>query len=300
MVRRLRFRRASGERLDFWALAPRGEILATEVLGREIRSERDDLSEPLREHWAATTDLFVGLAAPLLSAGTNVQALALQWISGSANPLPWTEYDQAAGKSRARLIVPDATLVLPERRLRVFVECEMGGHSVVSASDEKSGSTIRKIERYEQFLTSCCDVSARRTHYEACFADGWPAEVLFLVRSESRRDTINGALRQWRSGRQARGATVRVQTLAEAIGALQIHQPSAEPRPVGAGTKVQTAAPLAVAETALLRRFYQAALLQLRASGQELSEEFRNTARQARHVLQRFENSNASRTGDHP
>src|SRR5436190_1587154 len=73
-VRRLRFRRTMGERVDLWALTREGEALAAEVLGREVRVERRDVAEPFREHWAALTDLFVGLAAPLLARGARARA----------------------------------------------------------------------------------------------------------------------------------------------------------------------------------------------------------------------------------
>src|SRR5689334_11273362 len=66
-LRRLRFRRTMGERVDLWALTRQGEALAAEVLGREPHVERQDVSEPFREHWAVLTNLFVGLAAPLLA-----------------------------------------------------------------------------------------------------------------------------------------------------------------------------------------------------------------------------------------
>lgn len=298
LLRRLRHRKASGERVDMWALDRRGEALACEVLGREVRTEREDVTEPLREHWAATTDLLVGIAAPLLANGHRVQALPLRWESGHSNPLPWSEYDMEKGKSRARLIVPDATLVMPERKLRVFVECEMGTHSVVATSDEKAGATVRKMQRYEEFLGGYADPVGRRTHYAAAFPDGWRAEVLYLVRTTSRRNTVNAALKRWRAERSSTAAVARVLTLDEAIAtyaAPTCEREVRNPRPAGKGTTQKPS--IASEELALLRQFYQSALIQLGESGRAIPEEFRRTALRARSVLQRI--GGALETGGH-
>jgi len=81
-----------------WALTRPGEALAAEVLGREARVERRDVSEPFREHWAVLTNLFVGLVAPLLARGVRARALPLVWDPSESTDLPWREYDAEAGR----------------------------------------------------------------------------------------------------------------------------------------------------------------------------------------------------------
>jgi len=297
-VRRLRFRRTTGERVDLWALTRQGEALAAEVLGREPRVERGDVSEPFREHWAVLTDLFVGLAAPLLARGTRASALPLQWDPGEGAELPWREYDAAAGKVRARAMVPDAVLALPGARRRYLVECEMGTHSIVATSDEKAGATVRKLERYDDFFGGYDDSARRVTFYAKAFPDGWPAEVLFLVRKVTRRDNVNAALARWREERGRCAVTARAVTLEDALREIcpLLGAPAPEPRLPQEAEAVR----LDQADVEALRRFYQQALVALGAAGRPLPDELRTAALRARAVLSR-EGATAAGAGEaHP
>lgn len=285
-LRRLRFRRMTGERMDFWALTRQGEALAAEVLGREPRVERGDVSEPFREHWAVLTDLFVGLAVPLLARGVRACALPLQWDPGEAAELPWRQYDAEAGKVRARAMVPDAVLALPGARRRYLVECEMGTHSIVATSDEKAGATVRKLERYDEFFGGYDDSANRVTFYEKAFPDGWPAEVLFLVRKTTRRDNVNAALARWRAERGRCTVTARAVTLDDALKEIcpLLGAPPPEPR---TRPEAEDSARLDQDDVEAFRRFYQQALLELRAAGRPLPDELRASALRARAVLSR-------------
>jgi hypothetical protein len=283
-LRRLWYRRASGERVEMWALSRHGEALAADLAGRPPRRYAGDVGEPLREHWAALTELFVQLVAPLLARGISPLALPLRWDAQDGTELPWREYDAAAGKVRERLMVPDAVLELPALRQRYLVECEMGSHSIVAASDEKAGATIRKAERYEEFFAGYADASAKVTFYERAFADRWAADVLFLVRTGSRRNSVNSALQQWRADRGNAVVRARALTVEEAAreiglllgtGAVGVgREPPSAPNPV-----------LRAEDIEILRRFYQDALLELRAAGRPVSEHLRATARNARAIL---------------
>jgi hypothetical protein len=275
-----------GERVDLWALSREGEALAAEVLGREVRVERRDVAEPFREHWAALTDLFVGLAAPLLARGVRASGLPLQWDACEGTDLPWRQYDAEAGKARERLMVPDAVLALPGARRRFLVECEMGTHSIVSASNEKAGATVRKLERYDEFFGGFEDSARRVTFYEKAFPDGWPAEVLFLVRTAGRRERVNAALATWRAGRGRCAASARAVTLDDALrevgSALGVPAP---PPPHQREEEGQIS--LAQDDVEALRRFYQEALLELGAAGRPLPGTLHATALKARAVLSR-------------
>jgi hypothetical protein len=212
-LRRVRFRKASGERVDLWALEPRGHALAFDFLGSARKFSKSDVGEHFLEHWATLTQLFVELAAPFLERGTKAAELPFRWEPNDTNGLPWQQYDMEAGKMRARRIIPDAVLELPQAKKRFFIECEMGTHSIVATSDEKAGATLAKTERYDEFLASR---GSEPSFYRQAFADGWPSEVLYLVRKDSRAHSINRALETWRKGR---GTCVRARagTLPEAV-----------------------------------------------------------------------------------
>ena len=295
-VRRLVFRRTTGERVDLWALTRRGEALAAEVLGREFRVERRDVSEPFREHWAVLTDLLVGLAAPLLARGVRARALPFQWDPSEATDLPWREYDAEAGKVRERLMVPDAVLALPGARRRYLVECEMGTHSIVAASDEKAGATLHKVERYDEFFAGFEDSASRVTFYEKAFPDGWPAEVLFLVRTDGRRERVNAALAHWRAGRGKCAVSARAVTMDDALRELGVAVGAAPPAALSS-PPAEGVARLAPDDFDALRRFYQEALRALGSAGQPLPEALRATALRARAVLSREGQPPASATG---
>jgi hypothetical protein len=284
-LRRLWYRRATGERVEMWALSRYGEALAAELAGRPPRKYAGDVGEPLREHWAALTDLFVQLVVPLLARGISPHALPLRWDAQDGTELPWREYDATAGKVRERLMVPDAVLELPAARRRYLVECEMGSHSIVAASDEKAGATIRKAERYDEFFAGFADESARLTFYERAFGDRWPAEVVFLVRTGSRRTSVNAALERWRAERGnpiVRAHALTLEEAAREIGLVLGTAPTCSHEPPSV-----SAPPLRSAEVDVLRRFYQQVLLELRASGRQLPEHVRAIAREARAILDR-------------
>ena len=284
-LRRLRFRRTTGERVDLWALTRQGEALAAEVLGWEPRVERQDVSEPFREHWAVLTDLFVGLAAPLLARGVRASALPLQWDPCEGTELPWRQYDAAAGKVRARAMVPDAVLALPGARRRYLVECEMGTHSIIASSDEKAGATVRKLERYDEFFGGYDDSARQVTFYAKAFPDNWPAEVLFLVRKATRRDNVNAALARWRAERGRCAVTARAVTLDDAL--REICPLLGAPAPAPRLPREAEAVHMGQDDVDALRCFYQEALVALGAAGRPLPDELRATALRARAILAR-------------
>lgn len=283
LVRRLMFRSTTGERVSQWALTRQGEALAAAVLGRDPRLERRDVSEPFREHWAVLTDLFVGIAAPLLARGLKPRDLPLKWDPCETTDLPWREYDTTAGKVRSRLMVPDAVLDLLAARRRFLIECEMGSHSIVAASDEKAGATLRKAERYDEFFSGLDDASSGLTFYAKAFPDRWPAEVVFLVRTDSRRDRVNAALDRWRAERLRVTVLARALTLADAVAEFRAATGAAAPSAAPPGLPDQ--------DLDVLRRFYQEALLELKAAGRTLPAAFRATALRARTVLSRADSA---------
>jgi hypothetical protein len=270
--------------VDLWALEPRGHALAFDFLGSARKFSKSDVGEHFLEHWATLTQLFVELAAPFLERGTKAAELPFRWEPNDTNGLPWQQYDMEAGKMRARRIIPDAVLELPQAKKRFFIECEMGTHSIVATSDEKAGATLAKTERYDEFLASR---GSEPSFYRQAFADGWPSEVLYLVRKDSRAHSINRALETWRKGR---GTCVRARavTLPEAVAQLSpmVAAPCAVPLaspPTTSPTELQDA------DIETLKRFYQESVKRLdeayRALNAPVSGDFRELAKSTRALL---------------
>ena len=75
---------------------------------------------------------------------------------------------------------------------RFFIEYETGSATVRDA--KKSTSTVAKLDRYGNFL--CARVGnvlgggLADSAYTRAFTDGWSAEVLFVTRTEAKRDSI--------------------------------------------------------------------------------------------------------------
>ena len=280
-LRRLRFRASSGERFDLWALTPQGYALALQVLGTERKLNREDVGEAFLEHSMVLTDLFVALAAPLLAAGCPVSRLPFRWDPTDSKHLPWEQYDASADKVRARRIVPDAVLELAAPPRRFFIECEMGSHSIVAASDEKAGATLAKTERYDEFFAG--------GFYRQAYPDGWPAEVLYLVRSEGRMGSVNAALARWRQGRTGRAVNARALTHARAEAELRPLLPaSVPPSPPPPGRELTVTR----TEVESLKRFFQESLIRLESARKQLRHstepDFVTLATQVRAVIARL------------
>ena len=277
-LRRIFFRTFEGNRVAVWALREAGYCVAERVLG-PVKRPQGEVGANFLEHAIALNELLVRLATARLPATHRTLNLGphgarrlppfvrlplegIHWVPSDSAKLPWTEYQPAADAVRQRVIQPDAVLELPSLGRRLFVECEMGTHSVVAESDEKSGATMAKVERYQAFLTGFADVDSRTTFYGRTYPDGFAPEVLFLVQTSSRAKTIEAAVAHWRrQGTQRRTPihawTVDVAT-AEILKGLG--------HPVAPASAVSTAAlrtpssssgpPLKPEDLEALRRFY--------------------------------------------
>jgi len=281
-LRRILFRSSCGERSALWALTPHGFALACQVLGSERKVNREDISEAFLDHSNVLTDLFVDLAKPMLEAGCPAKCLPFRWRPSDTTRLPWEQYDATVDRIRARRIIPDAVLEIPSVKRRFFIECEMGSHSIIAASDEKAGATLAKVERYDEFFAG--------PFYHQTHADKWPAEVLFLVRTDGRRDAVNAAIKQWTQGRTGLAVAAQALTHAQAAAKLfpllpvQSHSPLVAPAP--ALLVLQTG------EVETIRRFYQESLRRLDDAGQKLRRptdpDFLSIASQLRAILTRL------------
>jgi hypothetical protein len=193
LTRALPFRAFDGSRMRLWALTPAGYAVAGSEVGRLLKVPRVDVGAAFAEHSAFLTDLFVHLVRPFVRDRIRPRDLPFRWDVADDVELPWKEH-AAAGEVRSRVLRPDAVLEVPEAKRRLFIECETGTHTLTPVSAEKKQATVRKLERYDTYVSAFADPRTRTTHYQQRYPDGWPAEVLFLVQSANRRRSASEAL----------------------------------------------------------------------------------------------------------
>jgi hypothetical protein len=82
-------------------------------------------------------------------------------------------------------------------------------------SPDKVQATVRKVERYEAYVSGIADYRTRASHYQHKYADGWRCEVMFLVATERRQRSTNEAVAALRAKHGTR-VQARAFTLDEA------------------------------------------------------------------------------------
>jgi hypothetical protein len=174
-----------------------------------------DVGAAFAEHFASLTDLFVGLVRPYLQAGIALRGIPFLWDVMEQVELPWRE-GGVSGKERTRVVRPDAVIEIPAARRRFFIECETGSHTLVPRSPEKHQATLRKLERYDDYVCGLADVPAGLSHYRVSYPDGWSCELLFLVPSGARQQSTASVVATFRSNRNARCVSAQALALLEA------------------------------------------------------------------------------------
>jgi hypothetical protein len=141
-----------------------------------------------------------------------------------------------------------------QTRRRLFLECEMGTHTIVPESDNKPGATLAKTARYHRFLHGLKEPRTKQTFYRATYPDGLPAELLFLVPRKNRCASVNTALQAWQREEPSDRGRLRVRALTfeEAIADLR----GASVRQAAANNPPETALALSPDEVRHLRTFY--------------------------------------------
>ncbi len=199
----LKYRCYNGTPLIVWRLTELGYAKAERALGREIKIPLKDVGHEFFEHTISLNDLYVALATArgIRRAGAQLDAAParqpFRWVSSDSARLPWTQYQLDRGELQNKRIEPDAILESTAAGRRWFIECEMGGHSL-SNPDEKSGSTLSKLRRYSEFYSAYADGAGRLTFYQRNYPDCWPAELVFLVPTPGRRDSVLQTVEAWR------------------------------------------------------------------------------------------------------
>ncbi len=275
LLRPVPYRTYAGQPMRLWGLSPAGSRVASAELGRELKAFRTDVGAVFAEHFVFLTDFFVRLAQPSLAVGVHPRELPFRWNVAEDVELPWRERDEA-GCEKPRVIRPDAVLEVPAARRRFFIECEMGTHTLTPVSPDKPQATVRKLERYDAYVSGFADVRCRLSHYRRKYPDGWPCEVLFLVRSEGRQRATEEALALFLETLAGTRLTARAFTLEQAAAHCASHFPPPGPsqRPLSGSAKADAAPFYGEAEHAAVKDFVlqmTAALAEantrLRASG---------------------------------
>jgi len=229
---------------------------------------RSDIGAAFREHTITLNELLVALCASNGKGYARAKQDAFRWHSSDSVRLPWKEYVPAEDQSLERVVLPDAILEIPRLRRRLFLECETGTHSIVATGNTKPGATLCKVERCESFLTGFADAQATKTFYAQSYPDGWIPEVLFLVPSASRAQSINRAVRRWREGRGGLDFAVRALTLKDASLELKAVLRQVAPPSSSEGASIASSPVLSLTAQDLtaLRRFYNGAVLSFKTA----------------------------------
>jgi len=135
--------------------------------------------------------------------------------------LPWTEFDANNRSPANRLIRPDATVEMLETKRRIFIELEISPLGLHRDNTRGRDALKAKIDRYVRFVVTPLSSLLKETFYLRAFSDGWPAGLLFLVRSAVRRDAIAEYVAStWRPANDRVPFTIRALTLNEGPAAL--------------------------------------------------------------------------------
>ena len=198
-LRRLQYRNREGAWVAVYATEPLGHSVARQVLGRAPPAAMQDVKAQFLEHTVRLNDLYVALAEGCARQRISPSRYPFWWISTDNVGLPWQELSGRTGRMEERRLVPDAILELPSERVRIFLECEMGGHPLVRKDENALGSALSKLNRYAAFVLE----GAQQTFYAQKYPDGWRAELAFLVHSDQRAANLGAIIASWREQNRA-------------------------------------------------------------------------------------------------
>lgn len=306
-----------------WGLTSEGYVEAERFLERELEVPRDDIGAEYLDHHVLLSELLVGLLIPQVEVAiqrlgplsvrrqelATVYARALhpsfRWRVVGDRDLPWKQ--PAGAKLEARILRPDAFLEIPSARRRIFVESEMGTHTIVSASASKTGATNAKMGRYEAYCALASSPASRRSWYAERFQDGLKPEVLFLVRTAARQTSVERAVAEWRSAHPNSVCGFWVATVDAALAQLRgvvgvvPQQLSVEDCPTAAGAAAATSVgQLSKAELGALTNYFASAQAEYkarrdraRAAGQS-APDYPSSSAEVHLILERLRASGAA------
>lgn len=227
-LRRVEFRDHEGAFVVAYAVERHGHAIARQVLRRAPVTPMQDLKAQFLEHTVRLNDLYVALAEGCVRQRIPPARYPFWWISTESNGLPWHERNERTGHVEERRIFPDTILELGGERVRVFLECEMGGHPLVRRDVTSLGSALSKLQRYGAFMLE----GGERTFYARKYPDGWKAELVFLVHSAERAANLTRVIQEWQEHNHAVPLVARALSFSQAAaylcGRLQL---PAQPEP---------------------------------------------------------------------
>lgn len=239
LIKKLWFVNHEGKRVLVWALTPSGYALAGEELGRQFKVPRHDVAHQFLEHATGVNDFYVALTKKLgpprpAERGKPADDFArvpsaFRWIPTEDLDLPFQEpaWDPPASTLDRRL-QPDAMLEDPVRKRRYLLEFETGSATVRNSQHKTATET--KIGRYSKFLLGPTNTSYTQTYYSKHFSDEYKPIVVFLTRTEARRDTIIKVAEEYWGEIDAR-FELRALTMAEAGAEFRARLMGETPRP---------------------------------------------------------------------
>jgi hypothetical protein len=277
-VRQRFFRTYDGNRVAVWAPTPHALLAASVRAGGLPELPRHDVGAQFLEHLIQLNELFIALWRTGDGRCARVAHPSFRWVPSDCVRLSWGEYEMREGRRQLRVIQPDAVLELPAQRRRLFLECEMGSHTISPGPAKPPGATLSKADRYQDYLGGLAELMSNRTHYQVQHPDGFAPEVIFLVRTEGRANSINAALAKWRPEQGPRLAALRALTFEAAAVELRrlagLPGPAGNPSPRGGYRPEQPVTrAITLEEVFLLRRYVSesvAAIKRARAVFREL------------------------------
>ena len=226
---RLEYRERDGTAVPVFALAPGGAALAAESSpALPLRTGRR-VGHQFLEHALLLNDVLLDLL--LLSSGEegarSPLELPFRWQGEEKGALEFRAFDRHRGTTARVSVRPDAVLTFPFRRRRLFLEAETGTQSIATARRERTGAILAKLDRYASYFLGA---SGRRmaTWYLRAFPDGYAPRVVFLVRSEARRNRVREAVAAFTGPLAPARFRVAVLTFAEAGRAFAAYLPPAD------------------------------------------------------------------------
>jgi len=229
-LRRLTYRRRDGLEVPVWALAPYGRSIASSQVPWLRPPAASDIGARFLEHTLVLNDVLAGLVASLRSSNSApLFDLPFRWLSEDDDSLGFRLLHRT-GVWLHSVLKPDAIMVIPARRRRLFIEAETGSQSIATAHPDKTGAVISKLDRYRVYFTMRAD-DDEGTWYRSAFPDDLEPRLTFLVHSEERRRKVQRAVTERLGILPPHQFRVIVMTFAEApqVLARYVREGVAEP-----------------------------------------------------------------------
>lgn len=220
LLQRFPLRRDNLSPLSVWTTTDSGWAEVERLVPYVSSAPPAPLGWQAMEHHIALTNVLVALIIHYGPDPTfSVLDLPFRWHPDSDSQIDFKIYDKNSGGLVSTAIKPDATIEIPERRRRLFLELEIGTNSITTDRPFafNPGAITRKLERYSAFFSGLVELQANTTWYTKRYSDAFAPEILFLVHSTGRKERVSYIIEKMLGGALTpRPFTCRVITLDEA------------------------------------------------------------------------------------